>query len=176
MRTLLVLFTLALSAPSWARESVDEIRTELVQSVNQNRWAQAERAFDQLSDANAKLTQADWIMGAQAARALGDMTSARERLVQSLKQEDNEAVREELAAIDAEWSSVSLKLPGRHEGAVPLRPRMPFVDPVQRLCLEAAKKLLQDTGQYQGLLPIGGYRFGEGEFEVLPSEHTKAKL
>ena len=71
---------------------------------------------------------------------------------------------------------VSLKLPGSHEGAVPLRPRMPFVDPVQRLCLDGAKKSLGETGRYQGLLPIGGYRFGEGEFEVLPAEHTKAKL
>ena len=112
----------------------------------------------------------------EEARAMGDMTAARERLVASLKITEDEAVQAELDAIDAAWSMVSLKLAKDHEGSVPLRPRMPFVDPVQRQALEVAKKALSTDGRFQGLLPVGGYRFGQGEFEVMPGEATKAKL
>lgn len=176
MKLLGLLLSLALAQPAFAGATTDELRTELVQSVSQNRWAQAERAFQSLSESKAKMTQADWVMGAQAARAMGDMTAARERLVASLKITEDEAVQAELDAIDAAWSMVSLKLAKDHEGAVPLRPRMPFVDPVQRQALEVAKKALSTDGRFQGLLPVGGYRFGQGEFEVMPGEATKAKL
>jgi len=130
-----------------------------------NAWSGVERNFQlmlALEEQGEKLTDEDWLLGAQAARALGNMTACRERLASSVRlNPDREAVAL-LQEIDRTYGLVDLS---SDKGLDPtLSPSMmPFI-PDQKKAIENAQKQVEDTGSFEGILPAGTYTFGSEEF------------
>ena len=59
---------------------------DLERLVKKNAWAGVERTFVKCLATGVELDFEDWVAGAHAARALGDITSARERLMAAVEQ------------------------------------------------------------------------------------------
>src|SRR5688572_30736373 len=82
---------------------------ELERLATKSAWAGVERTFQQLLSTNSQLGFDDWIRGADAARARGDLASAHARLVSANALREDRTVLEGLWDIDSRYGRVSLK-------------------------------------------------------------------
>lgn len=160
-----------LLAPAARAETDEELRAELQERVARNNWAGADRAYVALAD-QSKPTPTDHRLGGQAARAMGHVNDAADRLEKAAKTDEEAAAI--LAEIERRFGEVKLKVTG--EGGVPLRAKAPLIDSEYRLVVEAAKKQLEASGSYNGLLPLGGFTLGDQEFTVTADKPAKATL
>ena len=116
-RNLLVLASLfAMSTPAHAGdvEAAEhrQISEEMERLASRNAWSGVERNFKQLlelQEAGEVITYDEWNLGAQAARALGDMGSCRDRLAQAVKLEGKEEDIAWLEQIDKSYGPVTLR-------------------------------------------------------------------
>lgn len=95
-------------------------------------------------------------MGADASRALGEAAERQARLARAEAAGDTQATTE-LAQLSASWGTTYLL--GRAD--LLLEP-VPFA-PDQRAALDFAQQELRQDGRFYGLLPVGSYRFSDGE-------------
>ena len=137
---------------------------DMEKKAQKNIWAGVERSFQELlalQKAGEVLTYDDWLLGAQAARGLGDMAACKDRLTQALTVEANAESQAWLDEINANYVSVTLKSPNKEATATLTIEGMLFATD-QRLAVEVAQKALAETREFSGLLPVGNYTFTDG--------------
>ncbi|MBM4392290.1 MAG: hypothetical protein FJ090_14310 [Deltaproteobacteria bacterium] len=142
------------------------ISGEIEQLAERQVWSGVEKKFRELEKLGVELSYDDMMHGAYAARALGEMSGAYERLKKAARIDSTKEVIDWLYAIDMNYSSVDLvAVPPRY--VVLTVEEMPF-DPDQRTAVEKAQATVADRGLYAGLLPRGNYVFAGQPFAVQP--------
>lgn len=137
---------------------------DMEKKAQKNIWAGVERSFQELlalQKSGEVLTYEDWLLGAQAARGLGDMAACKDRLTQALGVEANAESQAWLDEINANYVPVTLKSPNKEATATLTIEAMLFATD-QRLAVEVAQKTLAETREFSGLLPVGNYTFTDG--------------
>ena len=126
---------------------------EMRKLSGRNAWTGVERNFKlllKLQDDGEVLTAEDWLLGAQAARNLGNMTSCRERLAASVRIKPEREAVGLLEEIDRSYGVVELSSDKGLEAA--LAPAaMPFI-PDQRKAIEYAQAQVAENGAFEGIL------------------------
>lgn len=139
---------------------------DLKQLTNRQLWLGADKKFHELEKLGVEMTFEDLMNGAYAARSLGDMQSAYDRLKRAARIKGTREVVDWLYTIDANYGQVDLAAtPPR--GVTLEIAEVPF-DPDQRLAVEAAVAKIKKDGNYTGLLPRGAYTYAGQSFKVEP--------
>jgi len=138
---------------------------EMRRLSGRNAWSGVERNFQlilKLQDMGESPTAEDWMLGAQAARAMGNMTECRERLASSVRISPEREAVDLLSEIDRTYGLVDLAAE-KGVDATLTPAAMPFV-PDQRKAIESAQKAVKEDLSFEGLLPAGTYTYGGEEF------------
>ncbi len=154
-----------LEAAEAARLS-EEMRT----LAARNAWVGVEGDFRQLLVLERKgqsISPQDWVMGAQSARGVGNMTACRERLAKSVALSPSGENINWLSQIDGTFGAVDLSA----DKTLLPRPKlaakvMPFI-PDQRQAIEFARAAVEETMDFKGLVPAGEYTYGGETLQVV---------
>ncbi|MBN2797913.1 MAG: hypothetical protein JXX28_02085 [Deltaproteobacteria bacterium] len=168
----LALWLLLVSTPSWAGEEDEAVRAEYVRLsedldrlMQKNAWAGVERTFVKVQELGVPIEFDDWVAGAHAARQMGDITAARDRLMRANEIREEREVLDWLWDVDSNYGQVSLR---GDPGAVTLAAvQMPF-DPLMAKAVQFAEAKVAETGSYDGFLPAGTYAFAGISVKVQP--------
>lgn len=180
-RVMLLLSILAATVPTsaWAgtRDEGELLRImdDLEGLAERQVWNGVDRNYTKLLELEDVSIPRDIHMtAAAAARALGDMNAAYERLERANAIERTEEVDSWLREIQETYAKVELVLePAR---SVDLTAEtMPF-DPSQRQTVERAIESMKEDGYFLGLLPEGVYFLGGERFEVTAGVDTRVDL
>ncbi len=162
--------TPALAASTAAQAEHTRLADEMKRLSGRNAWKGVDDAYRRLEKLAAEegeaLTYRDHYLGASAARELGDINAVYTRLQRALALEKTEEVTSWLADLNQNFGQIDLSIDAKYPGDRTLTiSEMPF-DPSQRRVIEAAQLSLQESRVYQGILPLGAYKFGEKEFTI----------
>lgn len=146
----------------------NRLSDELERLASKNAWAGVERTFQQLLETGLEPGFEDWVRGADAARAQGDLASAHARLVAANAIREDRTVLDGLWDIDSRYGRVSLLCDP--DSYLELEPEHIAMDPDLLRSVEFAKARIHDTCRFDGLLPIGTYRLLDVAFVVDPRE------
>jgi hypothetical protein len=142
---------------------------EMRMLASRNAWRGVEDSYGKLEalhDRGVELSVDDVWFGAQAARSLGDLSTAYSRLKTAQSLGSNEAIDQWVEDIESTYGPVELSVDAHYQGPFALTPaEMPF-DPEGRVAIESAQKSIAETRAYRGLLPLGRYELGDRSFEV----------
>lgn len=149
-----------------ARGEYNRLSEEMETLVSKNAWVGVERTFQQLVATGVPLTFEDWVRGADAARAVGDVAAVRQRLLSALALREDRRVLDWLWDLDQRYGAVLLQC---DRGAqLVLEPQVAALDPDVRRAIALARQRVHDACYFQGLLPVGSYTLHETSFEVQP--------
>jgi hypothetical protein len=138
---------------------------EIDKLAARNQWAGVERSYVKALATGATLTFEAHRAGAHSARAVGDITAVRQRLIWANEIREDGEVVDWLWQIDSTYGEVFVAAdPGDYELSTV---EMPF-NPTMASAIQFAIQHVADTGSYVGLLPKGTYHFGDIEVDVLP--------
>jgi hypothetical protein len=164
----------ALAGDDVAEAEHNRVADEMERLAERKIWAGVERKFTELEGLDASMTLDDLLIGAHAARELGNVASASMRLKDAAQIKATKEVVDWLWDIDNNYGHVDLvAVPAR--SAELLVVTMPF-DPNQRRAVDAAVKRSKQDGAFRGLLPSGGYSFAGQKFEVVPGISVKIEV
>jgi len=170
---ILALAALLITSPVYAGEVEDAEHIRLTEEMRRlskrNAWKGVEAAYLELEVLRDKrdvaLEYEDYWLGAQSARAMGDINAVYSRLKLAAKVDGSREVIEWLSDLDANYGQVDIASKKKED--VALAPAaMPFA-PDQRAAIEAAQALVVEEGEYAGLLPKGAYSFGPESLTVV---------
>lgn len=167
----LLAFALLFSAtPALALDAATEaeyhrLAAKLENLSERNVWTGAERTYQSMVELGIELSFKDHFQGAQAARAVGDVTSARARLEICSKMKESEEVLDWLWQVDQTYGTVHLFA---DLGAQQLEAKVTPFDPNQLSAIQFAQNAIETTGTFEGLLPKGDYTFGPFDMQVQP--------
>ena len=140
------------------RGEYHRLSQELEKLSARNAWVGVERTYLALLETGVKPSFEDFLAASHSARALGDVSAARSRLIAANAEREDRAVVDWLWEIDSHYNRVLLAC---DIGRVELQPEsMPF-DPNQRKAVEYAQKEIAEKGMFDGYLPQGKYAFGK---------------
>ncbi len=156
-----------------------QLYEEMRKYAARNAWAGVESNYKRLlilAEKGEVLTYEDHRLGAEAARALGNMGACRERLINAGKVKPSDEVKGFLADIDASFGEVDIRF-GRtaKEGAAAV-PVMPPFAPEQRQAITFANTRLSAREPFEGLLPAGDYAIGETTFAVVAGKAVEVTV
>ncbi len=152
----------------------DRLSDEMGRLAERKVWSGVERKFGELTALGTELSLDEWMLGAHAARELGDVLASYERLKRAARIKGTKEIVDWLWDYDNNYGHVELV-------AVPARSAeleavaMPF-DPNQRKAVESAVKRSKQEGRFVGMLPRGGYSFSGQKFEVVPGISVKIEV
>ena len=173
--TLLTLALLLLApAPAHAgkaeqRAEIHRLLEEIDRLAEKNAWTGVERAYLKLVSLDRRGDKLDHdvhLLGATAAQSRGDSYAVYLRLERALQVERRQPTLEWLATLVATNTRVSLEISPLVGGEVPLESVDPITDPAQLKVLDAARAALAEKRYFEGLLPMGRYRFGDKRFDL----------
>ena len=142
---------------------------ELEKLTQRGAWAGVERTYTALVATGMEPSFNDYVAGAYAARALGDIQQVRFRLDAAHAIHEDTEVINWMWDIDANYGRVWL---AGDAGKVELSAAvMPF-NPDQAKSVRFAIERVAETGSYDGYLPAGTYGFGAFEVKVVPRVQT----
>lgn len=139
---------------------------EIERLASKNAWAGVERTFQQLLDTGVEPSFDDWIRGADAARAAGDLASAHARLVAANALREDRTVLDGLWDIDSRYGRVALMCDP--DSYIVLEPEQISMDPDLLRSIEFAKAQIHDRCRFEGFLPVGSYRLHDEVVTVDP--------
>lgn len=139
----------------------DEIRNLSRRQV----WKGVEDKYTEIVALGATPSFRDYLYAAHAARALGDISSVYDRLLEAAQIEPTKEVIDWLWSIDKAYGEVVLI--GDRRGSALEMERLP-IDPTQRAAVAAACEKVAEFGTFTGVLPAGDYVFNGSAFEVRP--------
>ncbi len=140
------------------RGEYQRLSQELEKLASRNAWAGVERTYAALLATGVEPSFEDYLAGAHSARAIGDVASARTRLIAANAKREDRAVVDWLWDIDSHYNRVLLAC---DIGKVELQPEAVPFDPNQRKAVEFAQKEILEKGFFDGFLPQGRYVFGK---------------
>jgi hypothetical protein len=129
---------------------------ELQKLATRNAWAGVEHTYEQLLATGVTPTFDDYLCGANAAKALGDVTAARSRLLAANAIKEDREVLDWLWDIDSNYGPVSVM--GDPTKVALKADSVPF-DPNQAKAVDFAVAEVTATGTFEGYLPQGTYHF-----------------
>ncbi|TNE84694.1 MAG: hypothetical protein EP330_28910 [Deltaproteobacteria bacterium] len=147
-----------------ATAEYNRVSQQLKELAERNAWGGVERTYRELRGFGVPLSFDDHMGGARSARALGDVTSLRQRLrFAKALAPGNDEVEGWLAEIKKNYGEVSLLCdPGK---ADLVRDGVPF-DPNQAAAMRFAQSEIERRGEFTGLIPAGHYSFDQFSFDV----------
>ena len=138
------------------------LRSEMKMLAKRDAWTGVDRAFRAADAIQPNLTFDDYLLGAFAAQALGDVHTTRQRLLTAHTLQEDKTVLDWLWNIDTEYVFVHL--------ASKSTDTLIFLDsafhPQTRTILEFAQGTLGEEGIFEGYLPSGTYTLGDFTFDV----------
>lgn len=158
---------LLLARPALAENPAEYVRlsTEMERLAAKGTWDGVERSYLRMQELGMQPRYEEHYLGAQAARAAGDVGAARARLQAALGERSEDDARTWLTEIDRNYGPVELiSLPGAH---ALVAAEVPFEAGAAR-AVEFAQHKLATDGRFVGLLPNGAYRFGTYDVDVIP--------
>jgi hypothetical protein len=156
----------AIAPPPPDHAEYARLSQELESLASRDAWAGAERTFQKMIATRVDLDFPDLLFGAHAARALGDMGAARDRLVAATSLREEREVIDWLWDLDRNFSRVTLRCDAGSGWRLEAD-AVPF-NPDQQRAIAWAIAQIDATCTFAGLLPEGGYRFAERAFVVEP--------
>jgi hypothetical protein len=176
---LLLLSCLFSNAPLYAGDFTEaehvRISQDLEQLASRQLWTGVEKRFQELLALEATagmeiMTFEDLVYGAYAARAMGRIQDARDRLNRAARLDGPLDRMKEIAdwldSIRANFGQARL-VAHQTRNVELIADTMPL-DPDQRLAVEAAMEEVKKNAAFSGLLPRGGYSFAGYAFKVEP--------
>jgi hypothetical protein len=164
----------ALAGDEVAEAEHDRVADEMERLAERKIWPGVERKFVELEELDAPMRLGDLLIGAYAARELGDVAAAYTRLKSAAKIKGTKVIVDWLWDIDNNYGHVDLvAVPARSAELTAVT--MPF-DPNQRRAVDSAIKLSKQDGAFRGLLPAGAYSFAGQKFEVVPGISVKIEV
>jgi hypothetical protein len=143
-----------------------QLESEMSQLAARNAWAGVEKAYLERVSLGGELPPDVRQLGADSARALGDPWTSYQRLLPVIAaQPDNEVAHRQMAELRERYGRVTV----RRVELTPIELSVavvPFL-PDERSCVDFAIGVLHETGGFDGLLPLGGYRLGDHAFTVI---------
>jgi hypothetical protein len=149
----------------------DQLRGEMQLHARRNAWKAVEQAFLELSALAGQgvvLTAEDLDLGAQAARAIGEVDAVHARLERLALLAPGPEVFAWLDDLERTFGQVDLR-DRSGEGLVLTAVRPPLA-PDQRAVIAFAAERIATSQRYQGGLPTGVYHFGTRTFVVIPGD------
>ena len=141
------------------------LSSDMHKLAQRNAWTGVERTFVSLQSTGVDPTFQDFMVGAQAAQALGDVSAAKTRLQMAHSLREDAEIIEWMWDIDSSYGEVFVAV---DVGSARLSvEEMPF-DPRKVRAIEFAKESVAEVGMYRGFLPQGTYYIGEEAFVVEP--------
>jgi hypothetical protein len=145
----------------------NRLSEEIQRLAQKNAWTGVERAYQSALDTGVQLSFEDNMVGAQAARQMGNVLASRSRLVAALRLQPNDPIAlAALTEIDLHFGRVALYGERTHL----LVPEEASFNPDYVAAVAFASASIEATGVFEGLLPAGRYRFGEFEVRVDQSQ------
>lgn len=188
--TMWLLVGLTLAQPALAGNEQEvaaetkRLKEQLRAYTERTAWPGVERVFQQIEALeDPPITLDDWFLGAQAARALGDATSCQRRLLAGFFQAERGLTDGQsmdpmafqwLGELDTTYGLVRIK--AKVDGT--LEPVVPPFESDRRAAIAFVDARLDEVGEFEGLLPIGEYTYGNHTFTVRQgtSKPQKVKL
>ena len=172
---LLLLVTLAFADEQSGASAMDaatqaeywRLHDEMERLAKRQVWTGVARLYNEMIELEGVvLTYDDYVAGAMAARHEGDVLEAYERLTAAAKIDGTREVIEWLWSIDTAYGRVTLVTdpPGPSTLDIETMPMLPD----QRAAVEAARRQVEEEGDYDGMLPEGTYTFADQTFTVTP--------
>ncbi len=157
--------TAAAATDTAAQAEYIRLSQELEKLATRNAWPGVVRTYDALIATKVPPKFEDHLFGAHGARAVGDITSVRQRLLLANDLREDREVIDWLWEIDSTYGQVFLACdPGKGELKAE---SMPF-DPDQSHAVSFAAAKVVETGIFEGYLPQGKYYFSDMEVKVQP--------
>jgi hypothetical protein len=152
-----------LASPAWAGdvERAEHIRIseEMKKLASRNAWTAVEAQYQKLEALEAKgevLTYNENKAGAEAARAIGNITGCRNRLLKAAKIDGKPEVVDWLAEIDASYGPLKIVFDPDFAGERTLVPTAPPFAPDQRAAIGWVATYIVDH-DFEGVVPAGEY-------------------
>lgn len=165
---------LAYGANTAAQAEHERLSDEIEKLVQRQVWSGVERKYQDLEQLGVELTQQDLLNGAYAARELGDVLSAYERLYRAKEIKPTKEILNWLYDIDTHYGHVELMTVPNRSAELVLEV-MPF-DINQRKAVERAIAASSADGHYIGLIPKGSYVFAGQQFTVEPGVSVRIEV
>lgn len=149
------------------------ISEEMRKLAQRNAWPAVEASFKRLEELEKKgevISYKEFMLGAESARALGDMTASRARVLRASKLDPTKEALDWLADVDANFGRTEISFDSRYQGSRALVPTVPPFAPDQRAAITFAAAQIESGKGYTGLLPAGEYAVGEVKFSVVTGE------
>lgn len=127
--------------------------------ASRNAWAGVERSYESLLDTKCDLGYDQHFLGSESARVLGKTWERYVRLEKALGFEENQELKDQMAAIEADYGRIEIRGDPRRRPKFS-RAEMPFA-PDQRKSIEWAETVIANTGSFYGMLPSGEYAVGD---------------
>jgi hypothetical protein len=171
-RSMLLVMALLLAGPAYALDTAayDHLSTEMEALAKRDAWQGVERKYLALEALEMEIQSKDLVIGAQSARNLGDAYHCRERLIIAMTRstEGGETFSSELSGwlgdLQTNYGPVHLVA---KNGAARLGSKQSFFQPDRRTATKFAAETLMDTGEFNGLLPVGVYIWGGEVIDVV---------
>lgn len=156
------------------RAEAERLSDDLEKLAKRQVWSGVEKKYNELVATGVEVALDDHLYGAYAARELGDVESAYERLQAAARKGGSKEIVDWLWDIDHNYGAVSLSMvpPRSCELAVAEMP----LDPNQRKAVEAAMRAATSDCAYEGMLPRGAYQFAGMDFKVEPGFSVKVEV
>lgn len=135
------------------------VSEEMRRLAQRNAWSAVEAQFQKLEVLESKgevLTYAELKLGAESARAVGDIAACKRRLEKATRLDPKPEVADWLADIDANYGPVAITFDKRWPGERTLVPTAPPFAPDQRAAIAFVVDVLAEEN-YVGVLPAGEY-------------------
>jgi hypothetical protein len=172
-----------LAAPAYAGEveRAEHIRVaeEMRKLAARNAWSAVEAQYRRLEELEKKgevLDAKEHLLGAQAARSLGDVTAARARYARAVALNPSQEAVDSLSEIDANYGRIEVTFEPKWAGDRTLAAVEPPFAPDQRAALAFAAARVAAGEDYIGLLPAGAYSVAGKSATVVVGQQDVAKL
>lgn len=160
--------------PSVVEAERARLSDEMNKLVQRQVWPGAERKFQELEELGLELTIDEYVAGATAARELGDVQAAYDRLKKAAQIKGTKEIVDWLWDIDNNYGHVELVTQPSRTAELTAATQ-PF-DPNQRKAVDTAVRIAKQDGSFTGLLPKGPYAFAGQEFTVRPGLSVRIEV
>ena len=167
LSTLLAVPAIAQAQDATAAEK-ERLLAEMERLAQKNQWAGVDKAYVKADALGGDLFFEAHVLGAQAAKNLGDPWNAVLRLRKAKTITYDADVVAELQTLEANFGKVWITISGKKRPELTPE-KMPF-DPTQRASIDWARAQLSGAGAFRGMLPAGTYTVGIETFQVLIGE------
>ncbi|MFK7928422.1 MAG: hypothetical protein AB8H79_09535 [Myxococcota bacterium] len=133
-------------------------------------WAGVERTFQRMIETGVDPTFDDLRTAATASQALGDIQGTFSRLNQARELQEDKELFEWIWALERAYGRVLL---AGNPGKVTFAAKVIPFDPTQAKVVQFAQKSIEETGVFEGWLPVGEYTFGGVEILVKDSNTSR---